>query len=197
MFPNRSLWIYLGSAILFLSVQPYSVAQTATRGLPNRQAAAPAATLEPQLEPQVVIPELPPIEPVFPEAEEIRLVLKLRERRVYVYQNDQLETTYPVAVGRANWETPTGNFQVLHMLQNPGWTNPLTGEVMPPGPDNPLGERWIAFWTDGNNYIGFHGTPNRESVGRAASHGCVRMYNEDVRELYEIITPGTSVVVEP
>lgn len=197
MFPNRSLWIYFGSAILFLSVQPYSIAQTATRGLPNRQAAAPAATFEPPLQPQVVIPELPPIEPVFPEAEEIRLVLKLRERRVYVYQNDQLETTYPVAVGRANWETPTGNFQVLHMLQNPGWTNPLTGEVMPPGPDNPLGERWIAFWTDGNNYIGFHGTPNRESVGRAASHGCIRMYNEDVRELYEIVTPGTSVVVEP
>lgn len=67
---------------------------------------------------------------------------------------------------------------------------------MPPGPDNPLGERWIAFWTDGTNVIGFHGTPNRDSVGRAASHGCVRMYNEDVRELYDIVSTGTPVTVE-
>ncbi|NJN59542.1 MAG: L,D-transpeptidase [Leptolyngbyaceae cyanobacterium SL_5_9] len=138
-----------------------------------------------------------PPEPLFPEAQEVRLVLKLGERRVYVYQNDELKTTYPVAIGRAGWETPTGNFEVLHMLQDPGWTNPLTGEVVPPGPNNPLGERWIAFWTDGSNYIGFHGTPNRETVGRAASHGCIRMYNEDVRELYEIVTPGTLVVVQP
>jgi lipoprotein-anchoring transpeptidase ErfK/SrfK len=194
VFLNRSLWICVSSAVLALSVQPYSAAQTAARQPNSRQAAAPAAPLEPL----VVTPELPSIEPVLPEvAEDVRLVLRLRERKVYVYQNDELKTTYPVAVGRAGWETPTGSFEVLHMLQDPGWTNPLTGEVVPPGPNNPLGERWIAFWTDGNNYIGFHGTPNPETVGRAASHGCIRMYNEDVRELYEIVTPGTLVVVEP
>lgn len=192
VFLNRSLWVCFGSAILLISVQPYSAAQATTPNSANRQAAAP-----PTLEPQIVVPEMSPPEPLFPEAQEVRLVLKLGERRVYVYQNDELETTYPVAIGRAGWETPTGNFEVLHMLQDPGWTNPLTGEVVPPGPNNPLGERWIAFWTDGSNYIGFHGTPNRETVGRAASHGCIRMYNEDVRELYEIVTPGTLVVVEP
>jgi lipoprotein-anchoring transpeptidase ErfK/SrfK len=194
VFPNRSLWSCLGSAILLLSIQPYSAAQTVARESTTYQAATPSTTT---LEPQIVVPELLPPEPVFPEAQEVRLVLKLGERRVYVYQDDELKTTYPVAIGRAGWETPTGSFEVLHMLQNPGWTNPLTGETMPPGPDNPLGERWIAFWTDGSNYIGFHGTPNRESVGRAASHGCIRMYNEDVRELYEIVTPGTAVIVEP
>ncbi len=131
------------------------------------------------------------------EAQAVRLLLKISERKVYVYRGETVEASYPVAVGRAGWETPTGEFSVFHKLVDPGWTNPLTDEVMAPGPDNPLGDRWIAFWTDDNNVIGFHGTPNRESVGTAASHGCVRMYNEHVRELYDLVALGTPVVVEP
>ncbi len=127
----------------------------------------------------------------------VRLRLSLSDRKVYVYRGDTLETSYPVAVGRAGWETPTGNFEVFSQVDSPGWTNPFTDEVMPPGPDNPLGDRWIGFWTDGTNVIGFHGTPNRNSVGRAASHGCVRMYNEHVRELYSLVALGTIVTVEP
>lgn len=141
-------------------------------------------------------PDLPPLRPLFPDISEVRLLLKLKERRVYVYHGDELTKSYPVAVGRAGWETPTGQFQVLSMARNPGWTNPFTGEVVPPGRENPLGDRWIAFWTDGENDIGFHGTPNRESVGQAASHGCVRMFNEDIRELFEQVKPGTIVTVE-
>jgi len=145
------------------------------------------------------IPELPPLRPTWPEAiaSEVRLVLKLKERRVYVYQGDRVQKSYPVAIGRSGWETPTGQYQVLSMVKNPGWTNPLTREVIPPGPDSPLGERWIAFWTDGNNYIGFHGTPDRSSIGKAASHGCVRMFNEHIRELYPLIAVGTPVSVTP
>ncbi|EDX86082.1 ErfK/YbiS/YcfS/YnhG superfamily [Synechococcus sp. PCC 7335] len=108
-----------------------------------------------------------------------------------------MKISYPVAIGRAGWETPTGKFEVFHQVTDPGWTNPITSEVVPPGPYNPLGDRWIAFWTDGTNSIGFHGTPNRESVGTAASHGCVRMYNEDVRQLYEMVEVGTVVTVVP
>jgi lipoprotein-anchoring transpeptidase ErfK/SrfK len=129
-------------------------------------------------------------------AEAVRLVLRLGERRVYIYQGDTVAKSYPVAVGKEGWETPTGEFEVFSQISEPGWTNPFTNEVMGPGPNNPLGDRWIAFWTDGNNSIGFHGTPNRESIGKAASHGCVRMYNEDVKELYEIVTIGTPVTVE-
>ena len=130
-------------------------------------------------------------------AQTVRLRLSLSDKRVYVYRGDSLEASYPVAIGRPGWETPTGEFSVFSQLVDPGWTNPLTGEVMGPGPENPLGERWIAFWTDGTNAIGFHGTPNRDSVGQAASHGCVRMYNEDVRQLYEMVTIGTPITVEP
>lgn len=127
----------------------------------------------------------------------LHLILKIKQRRVYVYQGDRLRTSYPVAVGKAGWETPIGNFKVLEMLTNPGWTNFKTGEVVPPGANNPLGERWIAFWTDGKDYVGFHGTPNKASVGKAISHGCVRMYNEHVRQLYSMVTIGTLVIVEP
>jgi L,D-transpeptidase ErfK/SrfK len=141
-------------------------------------------------------PNLPDIQPILPEVQTVRLVLKLQERRLYVYDGERIKATYPVAVGKAGWETPKGEFRVLEMVRQPGWTNPFTQEVMPPGPDNPLGDRWIAFWTDGTNYVGFHGTPNRASVGQSASHGCVRMFNEHVRELYETVQIGTPVVVE-
>lgn len=127
----------------------------------------------------------------------LKLLLSLSDRTVYVYRGEVLETSYPVAIGRPGWETPTGEFEVFSQVVEPGWTNPITGETMAPGAENPLGDRWIAFWTDGTNAIGFHGTPNRESVGQAASHGCIRMYNEDVRELFDMVALGTPVIVEP
>ncbi len=147
---------------------------------------------------QPIAPSAPvtePAAPVAPQEIPTRLVLKLNQRRVEVYRGETLEASYPVAVGKAGWETPTGDFTVLSTIENPGWTSPWTNEVLPPGPDSPLGERWIGFWTDGENVIGFHGTPNRASIGQAASHGCVRMYNEHIRELYELVGLGTPVTV--
>ncbi len=101
------------------------------------------------------------------EKNQISLVIKLSDRRVYVYQDNELQTSYPVAVGRDGWETPTGNYQVIQAIENPSWQHPFTGEIIPPGPTNPLGARWIGFWTDGTNYIGFHGAPEEQTVGTA------------------------------
>ncbi|MGD1715423.1 L,D-transpeptidase [Dapis sp. BLCC M172] len=132
------------------------------------------------------------------EAEElVRVVLRLGERRVYVYEGEEEVASYPVAIGKPGWETPTGNFKVIQLVENPKWQNPWTGEVMPAGPNTALGLRWIGFWTDGKDTIGFHGTPTVESIGSAASHGCVRMYNEDVVNLFQKVQVGTEVVVEP
>jgi lipoprotein-anchoring transpeptidase ErfK/SrfK len=144
-------------------------------------------------------PASSPPERLPPESsiQQVRLVVRLKKRKVDVYKNRVLQVSYPVAIGQPGWETPTGKFKVIEMQKNPGWTHPLTQKVVPPGRNNPLGERWIAFWTDGKNYIGFHGTPDRTSIGKAASHGCVRMYNEHVRELYQLVQPGTPVIVEP
>ncbi|MDY6781492.1 MAG: L,D-transpeptidase [Cyanobacteriota bacterium] len=147
-----------------------------------------------------ITPELPPLdnaEAFLPQALQTRLVLRLSDRRVYYYQGDEAIASYPVAIGRKGWETPTGTFNVLQKVQFPTWQHPFTQEIVPPGPDNPLGDRWIGFWTDGDNYIGFHGTPNEELIGQAVSHGCVRMRNADIIALYEKIHMGTPVVVEP
>ncbi|WP_375515529.1 L,D-transpeptidase [uncultured Nostoc sp.] len=129
----------------------------------------------------------------------IHLLLVLKQRRLYIYQGNVLLASYPVAIGKPKWETPTGKFKVLNMVENPVWENPFVSytQVVPAGFQNPLGERWIGFWTDGKDEIGFHGTYQRNSVGKAISHGCVRMYNEDVRKLFKIVTIGTPVTVVP
>ncbi|MEB3230395.1 MAG: L,D-transpeptidase [Leptolyngbyaceae bacterium] len=137
-------------------------------------------------------------DPIFPEiVYPMRLVIRLSHRRVYVYRGDEVHTSYPIAVGKPGWETPVGEYTITNMQENPVWRNPFNGSLVPAGANNPLGDRWIGFWTDGNNVIGFHGTPNESSVGQAASHGCVRMLNRDVRELYAIAELGMPVIVEP
>ena len=125
----------------------------------------------------------------------VTLLLKLKEKKVYVYKGDKLVTKYPVAIGKKGWETPTGEWQVMEKIKNPAWTSFKTGEVFAPGTENPLGARWIGFWTDGQDVIGFHGTANVKSIGTAASHGCVRMRNRDVKALFPLVKVGTTVKV--
>lgn len=144
--------------------------------------------------------ELPPLQestPFLPDLER-KIVLRLRERRVYLYLGEQAQASYPVAVGKPGWETPTGTFQVMHMVKNPTWKNPFNGTVVPPGPANPLGDRLIVFTPIGNKgYAGFHGTTNESLIGQAVSHGCVRMKNNDIRAFFEAVELGTPVIVKP
>ncbi|WP_442936528.1 L,D-transpeptidase [Nostoc sp.] len=124
-----------------------------------------------------------------------QVVVVLSDRRTYVYAGDEVIASYPIAVGKKGWETPTGSFQVIHMRHYPIWRHPITGKIFQAGTDSPLGDRWIGFWSDGRNEIGFHGTPDVDLVGTAVSHGCLRMRNSDVRLLYEQVSLGTTVVV--
>ena len=144
-----------------------------------------------------------------------RHVVMLRQRRrVLLLEDGTLLHAFPVAVGMPGWETPTGRFEVLQKIPNPVWVHPVSGErVEEQSPNNPLGSHWIAFHRDclgrdahdGDAWItikgctttGFHGTPHRWTVGRAVSHGCVRLYNEDVRALYRQVSLGTQVTVLP
>ncbi|WP_242016692.1 L,D-transpeptidase [Pseudanabaena cinerea] len=127
-----------------------------------------------------------------------RLEVSISKRKVTAFHGEIPLKTYPVAVGRQGWSTPMGSHRVLQTIEYPAWENPFTGDVIASrDPDNPLGDRWIGFWTDGKNWSGFHGTPNRASVGQAASHGCIRMYNEDIRELFSQVTTATTVKVTP
>jgi lipoprotein-anchoring transpeptidase ErfK/SrfK len=132
-----------------------------------------------------------------PQKDEINILLKVGERRAYIYRGQTLLRKIRVAVGKKGWETPTGDWKVQLMKKNPGWLSFKTGEAFPPGKDNPLGERWIGFWYDEKtgDQIGFHGTSNLKSIGQAASHGCVRMSNKDVKLLYKLVQVGTVVRV--
>lgn len=123
-----------------------------------------------------------------------QLVVKLSDRRVYLYRAGQMKASYPIAVGQSGWETPTGNFKVLQMHRRPVWRQPITGEIVAAG-DNPLGDRWIGFWSDGRHQIGFHGTNMERLVGKAVSHGCLRMRNQDIRAMYEQVSKETPVIV--
>lgn len=131
------------------------------------------------------------------QTQPMRLEIQLKQKRVTVYRGDTKVKSYPIAVGRTGWETPVGTYKIRQMIRNPAWIHPFKGTTIPGGdPENPLGRHWIGFWTDGKNWIGFHGTPNPESVGTAASHGCIRMYNRDVEELFGKVSLGTEVIVK-
>ena len=135
------------------------------------------------------------------------LVLNLAEYRMYYYPQTSLgETpkvhTYPMSIGRINWETPTGLAKVIGMARNPTWYPPQSvreehaaeGDplpaIVPPGPDNPLGTRVLRLNMPG--YL-IHGTNRPAGVGMRVSHGCIRMLPEDIEFLYDRISLKTNV----
>ncbi len=142
-----------------------------------------------------------------PVSKEPYLLLKLSERKVYVVDDPARQPAggFPVAIGRPQYPTPTGKFQVNEMIVNPDFVvfdfnNPGKSRDrgrIPPGINNPLGLRWIGFAFDHGWAIGFHGTAKTEVLGQAVSHGCVRMSNPDIVTMYDRIKLGTTVVVEP
>ena len=159
------------------------------------------------------VPSLFELPPALLHRQGRQLVLQRGKRRLLLLEDGLLLEQFPVAIGRPGWETPLGSFAVLEKIRNPTWQHPQRSLTIGPGPSNPLGSRWIGFWRDCNlrktwegvkplalpncATIGFHGTPQRGSVGRAVSHGCVRLYDEDVRRLFEQVEVGTPVTVVP
>jgi lipoprotein-anchoring transpeptidase ErfK/SrfK len=125
------------------------------------------------------------------------MVVDLSDRQVSVYRGAIAQSRYAIAVGKAGWETPAGTFQVSDKQIDPHWQHPITKRDIGPGPDNPLGSRWIGFWTDGIHVIGFHGTNQTELIGQAVSHGCIRMTNPEIEALFEQVQVGTPVIVQP
>ena len=167
-----------------------------------------------QAVPGVRAPGLPALAPASVEAPSAKALVLDRSRRLLtVFENGRPLRRFPVAVGMPGWETPVGSFRVLEKTINPVWEHPQKGTHTPSGPANPLGSRWIGFHQDcqgrrgwdgeqmldikGCVVTGFHGTPNRWTVGRALSHGCVRLHDEDVREVFDLVSLGTPVTVLP
>jgi L,D-transpeptidase ErfK/SrfK len=151
---------------------------------------------------EIVIPTLF----VLPDAPRRGIVLNVPELRLYYFPDvdGSRVVTHPISVGREGWNTPYGPTTVVRKKHLPTWTPPqsvreehaargdfLPG-VVPPGPDNPLGEHAL--------YLGFpgyliHGTNQPRGLGMRVSHGCIRMFPEDVAALFDVVEPGTPVTI--
>jgi lipoprotein-anchoring transpeptidase ErfK/SrfK len=115
-----------------------------------------------------------------------------------LWKHLKLAKTYTVAVGQEGLETPEGLYHIQEKQVNPSWHVPdsawagdLAGQVIPPGPEDPIKARWMAIFEG----AGIHGTEETESLGSAASHGCVRMSIPDVIELYPQVEVGTPIFI--
>ncbi len=128
----------------------------------------------------------------------VSVLVDLGARWALYRLGDEVAAAWPVGIGRPGEETPSGDFVVRNKLENPPWMK-VGQEPIPFGdPRNPLGTRWIGWSLDGQaSSLGFHGTTEPESIGKALSDGCVRLRNADVEVLFEILPEGAPIHVQP
>ena len=117
-----------------------------------------------------------------------RLVVSIPDRKLAVVENNEVVEVFTVAVGAPNSPSPTGTFTIVNRVANPTYYHP--GKVIAPGPQNPIGTRWIGLNQKG---YGIHGTDQPSSIGYAKSHGCIRLRNADVERLFERVRTGDVV----
>ena len=154
-------------------------------------------------------PLLIPSRYILPEARREGLVLNLPEMRIYHFpppggKDAAAVDTYPVSIGRMDWKTPLGETRIVSKQRKPSWRPPQSvrqeaaaeGEsipqLVPPGPDNPLGEFALRLGRPG--YL-IHGTNKPYGVGMRVTHGCVRLLPEDIEELFVRVAAGTKVQI--
>ncbi|HEX3318608.1 MAG TPA: L,D-transpeptidase/peptidoglycan binding protein [Solirubrobacteraceae bacterium] len=145
-----------------------------------------------RLRPDVTQADLPAQYPSY-------IVVDRNAFELHLFKNLELAHTYTIAVGQQGLETPAGLYDIQDKQVDPTWHVPesdwagdLAGKTVAPGPDDPLKARWMGF--DGS--AGIHGTAELDSLGSAASHGCIRMAVPDVENLYDQVSVGTPVYIE-
>lgn len=151
-----------------------------------------------------------PLRFIIPRAERTGLVINLPEMRLYYFpkptkgQNPEI-ITHPVSIGRMDWNTPLGKTTIVRKQKDPTWTPPQSlrkeavkegrpplPDIVPPGPDNPLGR--YALYLGLSGYL-IHGTNKPLGVGMRVTHGCMRLYPEDIEKLFQLIPTGTPVQI--
>ena len=123
-----------------------------------------------------------------PVATERRIVVSIPDRKLAVIENGRIVLKFRVSVGAPESPSPAGEFRVINRVSNPVYYHP--GEVIPAGPDNPVGPRWIGLNIKG---YGIHGTNEPRLIGRDVSHGCIRLRNRDVKRLFARVRVGDVV----
>jgi hypothetical protein len=119
------------------------------------------------------------------------ILVSIPDRKLAVIENGEVLKTYSVAVGAAESPSPTGEFTITNRLENPTYYR--SGVVIEPGPQNPLGTRWMGLSQKG---YGIHGTNMPKSIGKASSHGCIRMARKDLEDLFALVRVGDVVKIE-
>jgi lipoprotein-anchoring transpeptidase ErfK/SrfK len=119
-----------------------------------------------------------------------RMVISISDRKLALIEDGRVVKIYPIAVGAPETPTPEGEFTVINRVTHPTWYGADDRKPVPPGPANPLGTRWMGLSKRG---FGIHGTNAPKSIGKQASHGCIRMLKRDVEELFEQVRVGDLV----
>jgi len=142
-----------------------------------------------------------PTEYILPPAPRTGVVINLGERRIYYFhQGGKAVDTFPIGLGVDGKETPVGTTTIVAKEKQPAWypppsiheEDPALPTMVPPGPDNPLGE--YALRLGWKNFL-IHGTNKPDGIGRNVSHGCVHLYPEDIERLFAEVPIGTTVHV--
>ncbi len=152
---------------------------------------------------------------ILPDSDREGIVINISEMRLYYFYKKTWKEdsrkpkrpgihyyvrTYPIGIGDDGYETPTGRFRIIEKIKNPSWhvpesirkERPELPKVVPPGPDNPLGSHALRLSL--GSYL-IHGTNRPWAVGRKVTHGCLRLYPEDIPELFEMVPVGTQVTI--
>ena len=116
------------------------------------------------------------------------IVVSLEDRKLALVEDGQTKKIYTVAVGKPSTPSPEGTFTIERRAKNPIYHH--EGKTVLPGPHNPVGTRWMGLSIRG---YGIHGTNEPNSIGKAASHGCIRMAKVDLEEFYELVAVGDTV----
>lgn len=143
-----------------------------------------------------------PTQFVLPRAERRGIVINVPELRLYYFPGNDRVITHPISIGRQDWRTPLGRTSVVAKAENPAWyppqsirdehaeRNDFLPAVVPPGPDNPLGDFALRLGLPG--YL-IHGTNMPAGVGMRVTHGCIRMFPEDIEALFPVVALGVPV----
>jgi L,D-transpeptidase ErfK/SrfK len=140
---------------------------------------------------------------LLPETMDNGIIINLAEMRLYYFfstDGNKYVSTYPIGIGREGFNTPTGIYNITLKVKDPVWRvpesikkeKPELPDFVPPGPDNPLGKYWLQLSVNG---YGIHGTNMPYGVGRRVSHGCIRLYPEDIELLAAFVEPGIPVKI--
>ena len=117
-----------------------------------------------------------------------RIVVSIPDCKLAILESGKVVRIYPTAVGAVGSPSPAGKYTIVTRLTEPTWYG--KGKIVGPGKNNPLGTRWLGLSVLG---YGIHGTNNPASIGRCASHGCIRLRNRDVEQLFEVVRVGDAV----